>query len=197
MRNIQRVVLWGLPPSFCALVQRAGRAARDMTTFGEAILIVPAKLIKDGLTQEEVAGTLEESAQAAEAENGETGGQDMLASAASADGVQIHDGDSTVLVTEGGFRLETNADEEEEEDEHIAGSHEKGQSKRGNRRKKRGAECNVLEARFLTEYTITSWCRRDIWDRFFKNHKKRESTVTSGLRQSLSSMGNSPSRHVY
>ena len=27
MRNIERVVLWGLPPSFCALVQRAGQAA--------------------------------------------------------------------------------------------------------------------------------------------------------------------------
>ncbi|KAJ7803828.1 P-loop containing nucleoside triphosphate hydrolase protein [Mycena olivaceomarginata] len=29
MRNIERVVLWGLPPSFCALVQRAGRAMQN------------------------------------------------------------------------------------------------------------------------------------------------------------------------
>lgn len=48
MRNISRVVLWGLPPSFCALVQRAGRAARDFQMLGEAILIVSSNCIEEG-----------------------------------------------------------------------------------------------------------------------------------------------------
>ena len=54
MRNIARVILWGLPPTFCSLVQRAGRAGRDLTTKGEAILIVPPGVLKDGSTEEDV-----------------------------------------------------------------------------------------------------------------------------------------------
>ncbi|KAF5332724.1 hypothetical protein D9611_005316 [Ephemerocybe angulata] len=40
MRNIERVVMWGVPSTFCALAQRAGRAARNMSKDGEAILVV-------------------------------------------------------------------------------------------------------------------------------------------------------------
>ena len=54
MRNIERVVAWGLPPSFCALVRRTGRAAKVMATLGEAILIIPAKLLKGVAGAEEV-----------------------------------------------------------------------------------------------------------------------------------------------
>ncbi|TDL13145.1 P-loop containing nucleoside triphosphate hydrolase protein, partial [Rickenella mellea] len=49
MRNIDRVVLWGLPPSFCALVQRAGRAARDFSKLGAAILLIPPSVRKKGI----------------------------------------------------------------------------------------------------------------------------------------------------
>ncbi|KAG2111943.1 P-loop containing nucleoside triphosphate hydrolase protein [Suillus discolor] len=51
MRNIERVILWGMPPSFCALVQRAGRAARDVTKLGEAILIIPVQCAETGCYQ--------------------------------------------------------------------------------------------------------------------------------------------------
>ncbi|KAJ6604921.1 P-loop containing nucleoside triphosphate hydrolase protein [Mycena sp. CBHHK59/15] len=54
MRNIERVILWGLPPSFCALVQRAGRATRDFSKLGEAILIVPASVMKNRVSEEEI-----------------------------------------------------------------------------------------------------------------------------------------------
>jgi len=54
MRNIYRVVLWGLPPSFCTLVQRAGRAGHDLTVLGEAFLIVSESMIKKGLSGPEV-----------------------------------------------------------------------------------------------------------------------------------------------
>ena len=58
MRNIKRVILWGLPPSFCALVQRAGRAARDFGILGEAIVIVPMSVISKGVTEMEVESAL-------------------------------------------------------------------------------------------------------------------------------------------
>ena len=67
MRNIKRVVLWEMPPSFCALVQRAGRAARDFHTLGEAILVVPQSVITKGTTEMEVEAALE--AVQAETEN--------------------------------------------------------------------------------------------------------------------------------
>ena len=59
MRNIARVILWGLPPTFCSLVQCAGRAGRDLTTEGEAILIVPPGVLKDGSTEEDVDASVE------------------------------------------------------------------------------------------------------------------------------------------
>ncbi|KIJ25075.1 hypothetical protein M422DRAFT_193886, partial [Sphaerobolus stellatus SS14] len=40
LRNIQRVVLWRIPPSFASLIQRAGRAARVQEELGEMILFV-------------------------------------------------------------------------------------------------------------------------------------------------------------
>ncbi|KAJ7917939.1 hypothetical protein B0H13DRAFT_1869851 [Mycena leptocephala] len=53
MCNIESVILWKLPPSFGALAQRSGRAAQDFERLVEAILFVPAKLLKDGVAEEE------------------------------------------------------------------------------------------------------------------------------------------------
>jgi hypothetical protein len=53
MRNIACVVLWGLPPTFCSLVQHAGRAGQDLTTHGESILIVPPGVLKDGSMEDD------------------------------------------------------------------------------------------------------------------------------------------------
>jgi len=102
MRNVKRVVLWELPPSFCALVQRAGRAARDFNTLGEAILIVPQSVITKGTTQTEVEEALE--AVHIEAENR---GDDEVATLEN-NGIQ--------LVDEGGVRVGHQSEEEEEEE---------------------------------------------------------------------------------
>ncbi|KIM79037.1 hypothetical protein PILCRDRAFT_90341 [Piloderma croceum F 1598] len=66
-----RVILWGLPPSFCALVQRAGHAARDFKMLGEAILIVPPTVLSKGITETEVesALTINVADESTEAEN--------------------------------------------------------------------------------------------------------------------------------
>lgn len=73
MRNIFRVVLWKLPPSFCALAQRSGRAVRDLDELGEAILFVPAKVLKDGLAEAEARVAREEAA-----DPGNQEGDDLL-----------------------------------------------------------------------------------------------------------------------
>ncbi|KIO18612.1 hypothetical protein M407DRAFT_83734, partial [Tulasnella calospora MUT 4182] len=45
IRSARTVILWKSPPTFCALAQRAGRAARDLTQLGEAILFVSKAVI--------------------------------------------------------------------------------------------------------------------------------------------------------
>src|ERR1700761_5020967 len=106
MRNIERVVLWKMPPSFCALAQRSGRAARDFDVLGEAILFVPAKVLKDGIVEEEARVAREE---AADPQNQE--GEEPIPEPQ--DGLDIVGGQD-VVVGEGGVRVEQNAEAEEE-----------------------------------------------------------------------------------
>jgi hypothetical protein len=54
------VVLWGLPSTFCALVQREGWAGQDLSEPNEAILIVPASVLKDDVSEELVSSTVEQ-----------------------------------------------------------------------------------------------------------------------------------------
>lgn len=177
MRNIHRVILWGLPPSFCSLVQRAGRAARDMTQLGEAILIVPAKVLKDGASIAEVSAAVEEIARDAEAQNRDVDALDsealeMGADSGAGDGVEIV-GNQRLLVSEGGLRVAT-VDEDEEEvevDPPAVGASTK------KRKKHTVGDCNAIEARYLTQFATTTRCRRFVWNVFFKNMSKRRRQV--------------------
>ena len=54
LRNIDQVILWGIPPTFCALVQGIGRAARDLTKLGEGILLVPKGIRRTGTSSTDV-----------------------------------------------------------------------------------------------------------------------------------------------
>ncbi|PPR06677.1 hypothetical protein CVT24_012970 [Panaeolus cyanescens] len=49
MRNIQCVILWGLPSTFCALVQQADRAGHNLSTMGEAMHFVTPHAHKSSL----------------------------------------------------------------------------------------------------------------------------------------------------
>jgi superfamily II DNA helicase RecQ len=149
MRNIKHVVLWELPPSFCGLVQRAGRAARDFSTLGEAILIVSQSVITKGTTEMEVEATLE--AVQTEAENR---GDEEVASLEN-NGMQ--------LVDEGGVRIGHESEEENEEEK-------KEEKKR--RRKQTKANFNSQETKFLSLFASTTQCRRIVWDDFFGNKTK-------------------------
>ncbi|KAJ7730668.1 P-loop containing nucleoside triphosphate hydrolase protein, partial [Mycena maculata] len=97
MRNIERVILWGLPPSFCSLVQRAGRAARDFSKLGEAILIIVSSVIKNGVSEKEIEVAVGDAAQDAESENR---GLDVAAELLE-QGIELMSGHEKVVVGEG------------------------------------------------------------------------------------------------
>jgi hypothetical protein len=162
MRNIFRVVLWKLPPSFCALAQRSGRAVRDFEQLGEAILFVSAKVLKDGLAVEEARVAREE---AAEPQNQE--GEDFVAEPE--EGVDVVAGQA-VVVGEGGARVELNAEAEEADPEVAAAA-----QKKRKRKAARQSASDALGANFLTRYACSTSCRRLVWDEYFKNNLKGES----------------------
>ena len=156
MRNIARVILWGLPPTFCSLVQRAGRAGRDLTTQGEAILIVPPGVLKDGSTRKEqdVVMSVENAAVEQEALNREPEEPDLINVAESLD--------------DEGIRLR-GVDASESEDEAPVAKLTKKQGK-----KKERKDTHIREVRALYDFACTTGCRRIPWDNFFENSKKCE-----------------------
>ncbi|KIM72970.1 hypothetical protein PILCRDRAFT_15631 [Piloderma croceum F 1598] len=142
MRNIARVVLWGLPPSFCALVQRAGCTGRDFQTLGEAILIVPASVIKNGTKEAEVEQAVQDAVTENQAENCGDDEQTSLEE----NGIELAGGNQEVLVNDGGVRVEHDDSEPEEETS--------GKTQR--RRKLSKNDTNSLEARYLTMFACAA-----------------------------------------
>jgi len=163
MQNISRTILWGLPPSFCALVQRAGRAARDFSKLGEAIIIVPSSVVKNGTADEEVLASLKEMAELPrpEAENHGSDVEEILANK-----------DITALpaevVNEEGIQVEAVEGEEDFELE------EEDTMEVKSRKKKFSKDTNTCEARFLSMFVCTNKCCHRMCDAFFKNDKKHE-----------------------
>ena len=149
LRNIARVVLWGLPPTFCAFVQRAGRAGRNFTSLGEAILIVPKGVMKNGVSTENVSESVADTTIGAEALNREP------------EEIELTNTIAQVL-DEQGIRIAEDEDSAEEQPT-------TGKLKRT---KKFGKDTNIRETRALSQYVMTKECRRKVWDEFFENNKK-------------------------
>jgi hypothetical protein len=164
MQNIRRVILWGMPPLFCALAQRAGRASRDFDTLGEAILIVLKNVIKSGTSETEVAIEVQEAALNAQAENRNHKVEVMLEEngvGGMPKGEEINpEGER---VAHGGAE-----DSEPEEEPEV----------KVTRKKKFASDSNILEARYLSIFVCTTQCRQLVWDEFFQNLKKCESRCT-------------------
>lgn len=164
MRNIKRVVLWGLPPSFCALVQRGGRAGRDFETLGEAILIVSAATIRKGVTEIEVEEAVEAAAEEGPVDDGGDAKQDVEGPGL----VEVAAGNEEVLVNEGGIRVSHDSDEEGVDN----AAEQEGVGRKSKKRKKASKGYNEREARYLSLYASGKRCRRAIWNEFFGNYKK-------------------------
>ena|ERR1700728_1514086 len=98
MHDIAHVVLWGLPPSFYSLVQRAGHAVHDFNTLGKAILIVPPSIIKNGIKEVEVEVVVWEATDDAQAENCREDEQELL----DQNGIEVTSSNKQVLINNGG-----------------------------------------------------------------------------------------------
>ncbi|KAF8229582.1 hypothetical protein L208DRAFT_1424061 [Tricholoma matsutake] len=159
MWNIHRVILWGLPPSFCALVQHAGCAVCDLTVLGEAILIVPGSMIKKGLSELEVESVVNTLEAEHEAENR----SDEAIEELRAQGIDVNKGNEQVLIEEGGIRVSNDSEGEEVD---LA-------SEKKSRWKKSTKEYNSQEARYSSLFVSGQQCRRKVWDEFFGNANKR------------------------
>lgn len=157
MRNIERVVLWGLPPTFCAFTQRAGRAGRDMASLGEAILIVPPSLVKESATEKAAITAVEEAAINMEMlDRTPTDAELNLASEVlDEEGLRIA-ADSEMSVSDAPEQAPMNAPKK----------------KKG--RAKKAQETHIEELRALFEFIRTKECRRLVWNKFFENDKKMQ-----------------------
>ncbi|KAJ6465254.1 P-loop containing nucleoside triphosphate hydrolase protein [Mycena vulgaris] len=170
MRNIERVIMWKMPPSFCALAQRSGRAARDFQKLGEAILFVPAKVLKDGIAEEQARLV---RAEASEPQNQE-GEPDQAPPADPADaqpeeGLDLVGGQA-VVIAEGGARVEQGNEAETADAETSEDATAKTAKKK--RKAARMSLADALEVKVLSSFACTTACRRIIWDDYFRNGEK-------------------------
>ncbi|KAJ7800420.1 hypothetical protein B0H14DRAFT_3156039 [Mycena olivaceomarginata] len=135
-----------------------GRAVRDFEALGEAILFVSAKVLKDGIAEEQARITREE---AADPQNQEG---DVFVPETQ-EGLDVVAGQE-VVVGEGGVRVERDA---EEDDAEVT---PEVQTKKKKRKAARVSFADALEARFLSRFACTTGCRRIVWDEYFDNAKK-------------------------
>lgn len=157
-QNILRVVLWGLPPTFCSLVQRSGRAGRNPDDNAESICIVPKSVMQEDFeeavreTQESVGTNVVE----AEALDRELTDQEL------SQVEEILDGE--------GIRVPGLSDSDEDQAAPIVSTSKSKQKKKTGRFK----DTNITEIRSLLSYVRTQECRRIPWNKHFKNDTKRE-----------------------
>ncbi|KAF4621728.1 hypothetical protein D9613_012177 [Agrocybe pediades] len=158
LRKIRRVVLWGLPLTFCSLVQRAGRAGRDLTLEAEAILLVPSSVMKQ---------RAEHSTELTTRVNpisNETSLEDAGASASGTSGFNA-------LVDNEGVRIAADASDGDNDDEIHRPSSTTTSNAKG-RRQLFDRNSNSKDLRALLDYAQTKRCRREPWNQYFNNKNK-------------------------
>lgn len=161
MRNVKRVVLWGLPPSFCTLVQQAGRAARDFATLGEAILVIPVNVVKEGLKVSDMENTLWTTTQEAEAQNRDD--EDIDVTMKTETTVTGLVGLSGQVTNAEGIRVEAGEQDFEPEDQPAT------KTRKG---KHTANQVNTIEVQYLSLYVSGKVCQRRVWNEFFANNMK-------------------------
>lgn len=147
-------MLWGLPPTFCGLVQRVGRAGRNLDKDAEAVIIVPKSILKDGVIDTPIV-------------------EDAVDNESVVVDVVPESGETTEPVLDvdaEGIRVQEDANKDDEQ------AHTESASTKPKRRLKVfNPDTNIHETRALLEFVQTSGCRWIPWDKFFKNKEKRES----------------------
>lgn len=153
-------MLWGLPPTFCSLVQRAGRAGRNLAMDGEAILIVPKSALREDP---------EEIAQAAELVRNTAAESEAL----DREATNIEALQTSEILDEEGIRVM----EETEDAEELLPLVEAPVTRVARRKRFQAKNSNIHETRALFAFVRTKSCRREVWNAFFKNADKCESNI--------------------
>lgn len=138
-------MLWGIPPSFCSLVQRAGRAGRDFTILSEAILISTAASFKKGISEAEVEFAVDMAVEEEEAKNCNESQAEMTMGAS---GIIMDQGHELVSVEKGGVRIS----QDSEEGDTVSGTTKNVWQKCATK------EFNSQEARYLSLYISGHKC---------------------------------------
>ena len=146
MHSIYCIVLWGLPPLFCALVKRAGHAAHDFKSYGETTLIVPKSVAKSGTTETEVEKDMEAVVSDAQAKNRNDENESVL----DINGIDLTAGHEEVNAA--GVRIAHTQDAKDSEPENEP-------EVKISRKKKFAKNCNILEACYLLQFVCTTSCR--------------------------------------
>ncbi|KAI0319422.1 P-loop containing nucleoside triphosphate hydrolase protein, partial [Amylostereum chailletii] len=158
LRNISRVILWKAPKTFCSLVQKLGRCARDPTQSGEGILYVSAAYHRKCV-----------ALLAASRPATDIPGPALVPMDASGDQVPTTQVPPSVPMNEveaDGVRAETTA----EELTSVGGRAARTVAYEG--------ELVTRDQLYLAHYVATKQCRRKPWDDFFENSIK-ESLVNT------------------
>lgn len=117
-----------------------------MSKDGEAILIVPASVRKNGPTEEEIASAAQENEDEAAAVDDDEDLTNLTGE------MQLTEAREVVNVQEG--------------------SRVEAASVKASRKGKKVKATNSFETKHLHEYATTSGCLRNVWDKFFNNNKK-------------------------
>lgn len=144
LRNVERVVLWKAPKTFCSLIQKFGRCARDFALLGECILYVSEAYYSkyESLLKEEDMIETENTVNLQDPEDEEGN-----------EATQAVDATQSI-------RVETMA-----EDTVVA-------PKRKGKQTKFQGLLAARDFRFLIWYIVTKKCQHIPWNIFFENAKK-------------------------
>jgi hypothetical protein len=166
---IERVVLWKIPDTFCALAQRAGRCMRRLDRTGEAFFYLSKQSLKEARkvakSSERVTTRVDDRCR----ENNQAVGLGNVEREPHDAGRERHATQETgntndaVPVEETGLRLEIDSDEVEHLPRKAEGS---------KRLSKYDREAMTEDTRFLLQFYGTEHCRRCVWSNYFKNGDK-------------------------
>lgn len=160
------MIIWGLQQTFCALVQRIGRAGRNVEADAKAILIVNPKTADGKLTEDAVCKAV--TIAAIEGEALDCPIEETEVNQA----IEELDGEGVRIAA-----IDVSDDSDKEDIPQVQTGSKRKRAKTG-----RGTDIHINETRVLLEYFLTKMCQRRVWNKFFGNEHKSKFYNFSMLR---------------
>ncbi|KAF7373721.1 p-loop containing nucleoside triphosphate hydrolase protein [Mycena sanguinolenta] len=154
-KTIMRVYLWMKPRSFLSLIQKIGRCVRDPRLRGEAILYITKAMYTRCCAELEIMKADKEAMEEEDA------GRAAAVSEEEESLEQPRDRDEELA-------LQNTSDDEEDAAPAPTKWRSKGKSKQTSL-----SPMEERDKRYMLEYITTTNCRRDVWNRYFGNKRKK------------------------